>query len=216
MIAGEIGDGTRGQTEPIQPALIEPVRGGLEREMAHPRFGERPERLPQRGGIGGGEAWPRRHAGGLEAERAERGGAMAEPAPELAEETHRARLAIGAGDGDRHLRLTMPGQGSGGERIGPPRRRTHEEGDVPRSRGQDGLLWGENRDRAAGQRIRHEPPAIGAGSGKCCEHRPRGHGAAVGGDGAHFDLATAHQTERHVRGQRRGKVGELHSPSFAG
>ena len=48
MIAGDVGERAGGDAQAVEPVLVEPVRGCLDREMRHAFAGERVERTVQR------------------------------------------------------------------------------------------------------------------------------------------------------------------------
>ena len=91
--------------KPIEPILIEPVRGRLDCEMRDALAGQRIERTVQRDRIGRGQRAVSLAARRHDADGADAGGAMAERGPDLAREGGDRRLAAGAGDGGDGVRL---------------------------------------------------------------------------------------------------------------
>ena len=74
MIARQIGEGAGGDAHAVEPMLVEPVRGGFQRQMRDALAGQRIERAMQFDRIGRGEravdfALRRHHADGADAGR---------------------------------------------------------------------------------------------------------------------------------------------------
>ena len=99
MIAGKVREGARGEPHAIEPALIEPVRGGLHRQMRNALGGEFVQRAMQRHRIGRGQRAIGRARGLDDARGAERRRRVAQPRPDLARERRGRSLAARAGDG---------------------------------------------------------------------------------------------------------------------
>ena len=74
MVAREIGEGAGGDAHAVEPVLVEPVRGGLQRQMRDALAGQLIERAMQLDRIGRGQravflALRRHHADGADARR---------------------------------------------------------------------------------------------------------------------------------------------------
>ena len=175
MVAAEIGEGHRLEMDAVHPPLVEPVAGGFQRHMVDALGLERPHRLMQRAGIGGGEApldQPRRR---LHPQRADAGAGNTGMLPDLAHEGGDRRLAIGARDPDGDFRLRLEDARSGA-RIGGPHildddhrhARIAHRGDVA-----------DHGQRPAPHRVGHELVAMHIGAGQREEDVARLDPAAV-------------------------------------
>jgi len=133
MIAADIGEGAGRDMHAVEPALIEPVRGGLERQMGHTLARERIELAVQRHWIGRGQRAvhlaPRRD----QPDGADARSRVPEPRPDLACEGGDRRLAARAGDRGDDLRLGGKELGGGAREAGPRVLNLHE-GDAGRKR----------------------------------------------------------------------------------
>ena len=100
MIARQIGEGGGGQAHAVEPLLVEPVRGGLHRQMRDAGVGERCERSGA-ARSGPASSASRRSLTGRETTPSvpSEAASIAEPAPDLAREGGDRGLAAGAGDG---------------------------------------------------------------------------------------------------------------------
>ena len=105
MVAAEIGEGAGRDAHAVEAMLVEPVRGGLHREMRHAFAGELVERAVQRHRIGRGERAIDLARRRDQPDGADAGGLLAERGPDLAREGGDRCLAAGAGDRRDHLRL---------------------------------------------------------------------------------------------------------------
>ncbi len=105
MIARDIGEGAGRERDAVDAALLQAVARGFEREMGDAVLGKRGEDRVQLDRVGRGVL---EHLGAARADDADRAEACrveSLPRPELAHEGGNRGLAVGAGDGDRGLRL---------------------------------------------------------------------------------------------------------------
>ena len=105
MVAGQVGEGGGLNLESVEPALVEPVTRGLDRQMRDAGFDQVGQGLMQLDRVGRGQGWQRRPIWQDDAERADRGGLGSKFGPELAGEVGDRGLAVGTGDGGDRLRL---------------------------------------------------------------------------------------------------------------
>src|SRR6266545_1798697 len=105
MIAGEIGEGAGGKLDAIDAALLKAVARGFEREMGDTILGKGGEDRMQLDQVRCGVLEDFSAARAHHADRAEACGFEALPGPKLAHERGNRGLAVGAGNGDRGLRL---------------------------------------------------------------------------------------------------------------
>ena len=195
MIAAEIGERRSLDRDAVEPALIEAVRGRLERQVGHAFLGQCRERLVQ------GDRVRRRQraigaAVGLHhADGAERRRRAPQPCEDLARELGDRGLAVGAGDGDRRRRLRReePGrhQRQRAARVGGAN-------DRHRDRRHGHCFAGEDRHCAFRDRILDEAAAIGASAGQGGEQAARRYRAAVGRQAADLGHPGAGGYCRHL------------------
>ncbi len=178
MVARQIGEGAGREPHAIEPALIEPMRRGLEGEMRDAVPRQLVERLVQRDRV-------RRRQRAIdfagrrdETDRAERGGAMAERKPDLPGEGRDRAFAARAGDGSDGRRLARI-KARRGERQGPARVRHFDE---DRRRNVSPGALADDGDGAARHRLRREDGPVGFGAGQSEKSEIRAHGAAVGAE----------------------------------
>ena len=100
VVAGQIGEGAGGETNAVEPLLVEAVRRGLHREMRDARVGEPIEGSMQLDRVRRRQRSVDGQRARDDADRAERGGLAAERTPDLPDEGRDRGLAAGAGDGD--------------------------------------------------------------------------------------------------------------------
>ena len=179
MVAADIGERGGLDGEPGEPLLVEPVARGLDDQMVDAALGELGGEAVQGHRIGRGERALGPAAGALQAQRAEAGGADAEPIPDLPGEAGDRGLAVGAGDRRREGRLAAVE--AGGE-LGQAAARLRVDDD------RDALAVGlgrgpaEHRHRTLLERLGDEDVPVGLGAREGCEEVARGHRTAVGGD----------------------------------
>ena len=188
MVARQIGEGAGGDTHAVKPVLIEPVRGGFQRQMGDAFAGQLIERAVQFDRVGRRQravffALRRYHADGADAR-----GHKSERGPDLPGKGRNRGLAAGAGDGADGRRLPWVkfrrGQRQRAARIGH-----RHEGDAF---GQSFRpLLGGNRHRASGCRGAGEMRAVGLGAGDGDKQKARFHLAAVGGNSGDIDAGCA-------------------------
>ncbi len=207
VIAAEIGEAAGRDAHAVETTLIEPMRGGLDREMGDAFADELVERAVQLHRLGRGE-----RAVDLARRRHQPDGAdarcrLAERRPDLARERGHRGLPAGAGDRGDHPRLPgkkfCRGQRQRAVRIADP-----DEGDAFRQRrlrhalGHDG--HGPRRKRLADEA---QPVVLGA------RHRheqvTRLDGAAVFADASDLERGKA----RVADGIRGEEIGKLHGVS---
>jgi hypothetical protein len=105
MIAPDVVECRRGQTHPIQPMLVEPMRGGLDRKMRDALARQFVERLVQRDRIRCRQRSVDRAFGLHDADGAERRRLVPRERADLARELRDRRFPVVAGEGDDELRL---------------------------------------------------------------------------------------------------------------
>ena len=173
VIAAEIGEGGSGQPYAVDTALVEPVAGGLERQMLD-TFGREPGRhAVQRDRVRRGQAAVAGCVGGLQAQRAEAGGGQLQTGPELAGE-HRDR-ALAAGAGHRHHRRWLAAvEARGDPGQGCARLLGHQCRQIG---GGDHAGIAQDRHRTRGTCVGQEAPAIGPRARHRREQVARTHGA---------------------------------------
>ena len=203
VVARQVGEGAGGDAHAVEPALVETVRGGLERQMCDALTRQPVERAMQFDRIGRGQravglGRRRNHADGADA-----GGRKAERAPDLAREGGDRGLAAGAGD-------RRDGAGLAREEF---RRRQSEraarirhghENDIGRQSVR--TLLGGDRHRAGRRRGAREMGAVGPGAGNGEKQEAGFYLAAVGGNAGDID-ARLTRIEPDVF---KLKVGEFH------
>ena len=93
MIPREIGESASRQSHTIEPALVEPVRGGLHRQMGDALARQPVERFMQRDRIGRGQRAVGRAIGRDEARRSQRRRAISHLHPDLSRECGNRRFS---------------------------------------------------------------------------------------------------------------------------
>ena len=190
MVAAEIGEGGSGKPQAVDAVLVEAVAGGLDRQMLDARARELGRDPVQGDRVGRGQAAVARRVRGLQPERAEAGGRMAEAGPELAGEHRDRALAAGAGDGHH-------GPRAAGRRTGPrrgPGRRAAPRRPGPAGRWRRPCRASPSTATApAAPRVGQEPAAVGARARHRREQIAGADRARVEGEAADLDLAAASQ-----------------------
>ena len=183
VVARQVGEAAGVDPDPVQPELIEPVRGRLEREMGDALAGDFIELPMQRNRI---RRRQRSVDGSLrryQADGADAGRGMAEPLPDLAREGGDGSLAAGAGDG---------GDGRGLPRIKLRRRqrqRATRIGGADKRHAAVGRrrMIARHRHRAGCDGSVDEARAVGLAAGEREEQIARLDRAAVRGEAGHHD-----------------------------
>ncbi len=202
MVARQIGEGAGRNAHAVETMLVEPVRGGFQREMADALSRQPVEGAMQLDRIGRGQravalALGRDHADGADA-----GGLQAERGPDLAREGGNRRLAAGAGD---------TGDGSGLTRKKLRRReRQRAAGIGDRHEGNAvgealGTLLGRHRHRAGRRGGAREMGAVGLGAGDGEEQKTGLGLAAVGGDAGDLE-----RRKPRIEASILKEIGEVH------
>ena len=105
VVAGEIGEAAGGDAHAVEPILIEPVRGSLERKMRDAIARDFVELAMQRDRIRRRQRAVNNSLRRDQSDGADTGGGMTEPLPDLARKGGDGSLAAGAGDGGDCRRL---------------------------------------------------------------------------------------------------------------
>ena len=120
MVAAEIGEASDMDVQTVEAVLRQTVAACLERQMRHPGGCQRLQRGVKADGVGRCQGRQAKHAslhlarvGPLKPERADGGRVPGCARPDLAQEFRCRGLAVGAGDGGNHARLTAPEPGGG-------------------------------------------------------------------------------------------------------
>ena len=193
MIAREIGEARRRKPHAIQPKLVQPVRGRLDRCRGHAGPGQARQRLGQGHRIGRREAGSARAAGGDHAERAEARGLLPGGGQDLPQELGRAGLAVGAGDGDHG-----PGLRTGLQRSQPGQRLAGFGGGDDGDPGPSGAGRRQDRRRPLRHRVGDEGPPIHPRAGQRRIEHAGPDRAAIGGDAGEG----RRQARWHIQAQR--------------
>ncbi len=171
VVLGQIEEAGGGEAHAVEPALVDAMRRGLQRQMGDAAVRQPSEQLGDIGGVGRGQA--RRSQlfiTGANPERSHAGRGVAGGGEDLPAEGGDRGLAIGAGHRDAHARLTTVegrgGQGIGAARIGDPNHRHAESWHV---------LAGEDRGRPRRHGLGHEALAVGLRSRQGGEQKSRPH-----------------------------------------
>ncbi len=200
MVAADIGERGGLDGEPGEPLLVQPVARGLDHQMVDAALGELCREAVQGYGIGRGERALGPAAGALEAERAEAGGADAEPIPDLPREAGDRGLAVGAGDRRGEGRLAAVE--AGGE-LGQAAARLRVDDD----RNALGVGFGgaaaEHGHGALLQRLGDEDVTVGLGARERREELARRHRTAVGGDALDRHVLHIEHARRCLARRRR-------------
>ena len=187
VVARQVGEGGRREAHAVEAALLDAVRGRLHREMRDTVGGEPVEALVQGDRVGGRQRAVDAAIRRDDADRAERGGGMAEGQPDLPAEGGDRGLAAGAGD--RNDRLGLAGMESGG---GPRQRVAGVVDEDARDAGRQRrlrLMVGDDRHGALLDGLGNEAGAVGLGAGKREEGVARRDLAAVGRKAGDLDAA---------------------------
>ncbi len=180
----------------VEPALIEAVARGFERQMLDAALRELGEQGVQPDRVGRGQPRGAATARRDQPERPERGRRLTERGPELHREAGDRGLAAGAGHRDDGARLAAIEAGrdqrQAAARIGVEHQRHAELGPGEIGRGED-------HAGAARDRIGNEPAAIGPAAGQGREQPARLHRARIGAEAGDLD-----------RGRGRASGGALH------
>ena len=212
MVLAEAGEARRRQPHPVQPLLVQPVRGCLHRQMGDAGLGHGGDVAVQRDRVGGGV-----RQGGLIG-AFDPGGAEvrrlpAHQRPDLPREGRDRGLAVGAGHRDHGFRLAAEPQGGGiGQRL--PRILGDDQGHG--GLGQRGLgqlrafAVGQDRARALLQRRREIFGAMGLAARQRREQMPGAHAAAVDAQPRDPRLAAALGMQPQF-GQRPRRLIRIHT-----
>ncbi len=198
MVARQIGEGRRAELEAVEAELVEAVARRLERDMVDAAPREHLQLAVQRDRVGRGERARMLEIGADDADGTEAHGASAETLPDLAREDRDRGLAVGAGDGDQHLRLRRvearchareTASRVGIEDDAHWRRALRQRGDA---RG----VVGEHGDGAARHRVVDEAAAVDAAAGQRREQEAGPNVARIGGQAADVGIARRREGER--------------------
>ncbi len=207
VVARQVREGARRNLHPIEPALVEAMRRGFERQMGHPRDGKPVQRLMQGQRIGRRQRAIDRQRAGDDASRAERGRLAAERGPDLADKGRDRSLSARSRNGDHGFRLSrkepLRGAREGRPSIGHAQKRRRSRAAVGRSR----VALADDRDRAARKRLHHVLQSVVLRAGEREEHVTRPDLTAVEGNTA--DLALC---ERSVGAGKIENFTKTHHP----
>ena len=203
VIARNIGEGSGGDVQAVEPILIEPVRGRFDCEVGDAFAGELIERAVQRNRIG-----RRQRTVGLpgrrnNADRADARGAIPERAPDLPRECRDRGFPAGAGDGRDGARLTRIDFG-GRQRERAPRVADLDKGHASRE-WHGGRLLGQDRNRAGGDGGLDETQAVGLAAGYGDEDVAAFDHPAVRRHAADFEIGVA-RVDFCIWGQNLAKL----------
>ena len=201
VVARQVGEGAGGEPHPVEPLLIEAVRGGFKREMGDADAGEFVERLVQRDRIGRRQRAVDFERARDDAERAERSGFATGRHPDLPSESGDGSLAAGAGDGDDAIGLARIEARRG---LGERRARVD---DLDEGRAACRRALADDDRRALGERVGDKGEAVLFGPGEGEKGVAGPHLAAVGGQPA--DRTLGHR--RFARAEVENFVKPLHS-----
>ena len=208
VILGQVGEGGGLQSDPIQPALVDAVGRGLQRDVGHVLTGQFGHQAGGLGGVGAGQAGAGQGVGLVallthDAQGAHAGGLMPDAGPQLAAEGGDRGLAVGAGHGHAGLGLGAV-EAPRGDGVGA----AHIAGrDQDRGCGFGRVGGGQDGDGALGQGLGNEGAAVGGRSRQGDEQGAGRDLAAVGGDAGDDGIGG------HVAAQQVGQVKRAHSPS---
>ncbi len=203
MVARQVGEGRRGEREPVEAELVEAVARCLERDVIDAGARQRLQRAVERHRVGRRQAAGLGEIGADDAERAEARRAPAVALPDLAGEGRDRGLAVGAGDGGdggglgrvearRHQREAAARVGVGDH---PHRRRAGLQ------RGEGGGVGDQHGGSALGHGLVDEAGAVGAAAGKGREEKAGLNRARIRGEAG--DLRIAARDRRRRRRCRR-------------
>ena len=212
MVLTQIGEGRGLQGDPVQPALVDAMRRGFERQMGDAARGQIRQHTRRVGRVRTGQARSRQRAVNVthlcqNPEGAHARGMQAQGGPDFATEGGHRGLAVGAGDGDagRGLGTIEVARRDG---IGP----THvARGDQDRGQARIGVMGGQHSRRALRQGLGDEASAVSDTARQGHEQRTRRDLAAVGRDPGD------HRIGREVAAQQFRQLdrgpGRAHRPS---
>ncbi len=208
MVARQIGESADGNTHAVEPALVEAVRRGFQRQMSDALARQLIEGAMQFDRVRRGEravGFParRHHADGAEA-----GGGVAEVRPNLPGEGGDRGLAAGAGDGGDGSRLARE-EGGGAERQRAARILDLDEGNIVGKPVRP--LLGGDRQRARRCRCAGKMGAVGLGTGNGDEQVARLHLAAVRSNAGKLEPGEA----RVETGIFQRQLGEFHGRTIS-
>ncbi len=170
VVARQIGEGAGGEPHAVEPLLVEPVRGGLQREMGDAGAGE----LCRASGAarsGRASSASRRLSSGRETTPSVPSEAASRPSrrPDLAREGGDRGLAAGAGDGDDAFR-------AGADRSAPRRAASAARASATwtkAARRHCRRALGDDRRRAPGERVGDIGEAVVLGARRARRRRRR-------------------------------------------
>ena len=200
VVLGQVEEAGGGQAHAVEPALVEAVRGGFQRQVGDAALGQVGQQRRDVAASGvvrpGGVSCS---SPALDAERAHAGGGVAAGGENLPAEGGHRGLAVGAGDRDARLGLRAL-EGRGRQSIGAAR---IVDAVTTGAATSADLLAGQDGGGARGQRLRNEAAAVGLGARQGGEQLAGPHLAAVGGDAG--DQRVDGQVAAHEIGEALGR-----------